>query len=218
MESVENKLANDTLLTQKHKMIYILLGFFSAILLIPGIVFVVDIFNGFQVIKFIIGILLLIFGIAFGVTALIIFLVRMSRNHKKLEKYKELQEQCASEKQYLVELYKDLDGKFLTLSSKIKEFVSNYESTEISLISRLKEDDDYLIQLNNIYNNYKTYQKLEIEFNKRNERSICVKQEYDQIKKSLDSFTKYYLPYVDSFQALKQIQVNFDNYLSIYKK
>ena len=216
IDETDDELQNNTVLTQTHKMIYILLGFFSTILIVPGIIFTFDNIARFVWLKLIMGILMLLLGLLFGVVTIIIFIVRTQRNNTKLRKFKKLEEECASKKAYLVETYKELDSKFALLSDKIKSFASKYESIDVSLISRFKEDDDYLIQLNNIYNRYKTYKKLEFEYLRRQSRKTSISEEYNKIKQELDMFTKYYLPNSDAFQALKQIQFNFDRYESLY--
>ncbi len=170
IDETDDELQNNTVLTQTHKMIYILLGFFSTILTVPGIIFTFDNIARFVWLKLIMGILMLLLGLVFGVVTIIIFIVRTQRNNTKLRKFKKLEEECASKKAYLVETYKELDSKFALLSDKIKSFASKYENIDVSLISRFKEDDDYLIQLNNIYNRYKTYKKLEFEYLRRQSR------------------------------------------------
>ena len=216
IDEADNQLENNTVLTQTHKMIYILLGFFSTILSIPGLIFTLDNIVRFVPFKLILGIIMTILGLGFGIVAIIIFIIRLQRNNQKLRKFKALEEELETKKKDLVNTYKQLDSDFSSLSNIIKSFVSLYESTDISLISRFKEDEDYLIQLNNIYNKYKTYIKLEYEYQRRNERKVKINEDYSKVKDELDSFTKYYLPNVDAFQALKQIQFNFDRYESLY--
>lgn len=212
IDKVDDKLANETVLTPTHKTINIILGFLSIVLMIPGIVMLVDTILAFTLVKLFLTICLVLFGIGFGVVALIIIIIRANSKNNKLAKNKKLEEDCETEKIQLVKTYKELDEKFNTLSRKIKDFVSKYESVDNSFITRLKEDDDYLIQLNNISNNYKTYIKLEQENKRRFEKSSSINEKYNNIKNELDSFTKCYISESESFQALKTIQLNFDRY------
>lgn len=215
MEQAENTLANGTVLTQKHKMIYILLFFFGLVLGIPGIVLLASLFKEFVVTTLIAGILLTIVGFIFGTISLVILITRANQNNQKLTKYKKLEEECNSN-------IKDLSGRFVALEEKcavlnktIKDFVTKYEKVNDSLINRLKSDEDYLIELNSINNSYKTYIKLQVEYENRIKQREIVQDEYLQIKNNLEQFTKYYSPKEEPFQALRKIQLNSVQYESL---
>ena len=212
MESVENKLANDTLLTQKHKMIYILLAFFSLILGISGIVMIVSTFIDFSLFILGLGIALTIAGSVFGVISFTILFTRINKDHQRLVKYKKLEEECDNEKQVLSNRYLELEEKHIKLNQTLKAFVSKYEKINDSLINRIKSDEDYLIELNNISQSYKSYIKLQSEYYVRKEKLANTNDEYQKIKEELNKFTKFYLPNEEPFQALRKIQLSFDQY------
>ena len=215
MEKAENMLANGTVLTQKHKMIYILLFFFGLVLGIPGIVLLASLFKEFVVTTLIAGILLTIFGFAFGTISLVILITRANQNNQKLTKYKKLEEECNINIKSLSERFVALEEKCATINKTIKDFVTKYEKVNDSLINRLKSDEDYLIELNSINNSYKTYSKLQVEYENRIKQREIVQEEYSQIKNSLEQFTKYYLPKEEPFQALRKIQLNSVQYESL---
>lgn len=215
IDVVDNKLANETLLTQNHKMIYILLAFFGLVLGIPGVVMLVSLIKDFSIFIMILGISLTLSGLIFGAIALIIFLTRLNKDHQKLVKYKHLEEEFGQEKQTLSNKYLELEVKFSELNKKLKAFISKYEKINDSLINRFKADEDYLIELNNINQSYKTYIKLQSEYISRKEKLNLRTEEYQKIKTDLNKFTKFYLPNEEPFQALRKIQLNFDQYESL---
>ena len=215
MEQAENTLANGTVLTQKHKMIYILLFFFGLVLGIPGVVLLASLFKEFVVTTLIAGILLTIVGFIFGTISLVILITRANQNNQKLTKYKKLEEECNSNIKDLSERFVALEEKCAVLNKTIKDFVTKYEKVNDSLINRLKSDEDYLIELNSINNSYKTYIKLQVEYENRIKQREIVQDEYLQIKNNLEQFTKYYLPKEEPFQALRKIQLNSVQYESL---
>ena len=218
IDKVENKVENETVLTSTHKMIYILLAFLSGILLIPGIVILVDTILRFNIVKLLLSISFILLGICFGVISLIIFIVRVNKNHQKLQKFKKLEEDCKKEKEELIKKYSILESEYNLLNSKVKDFVIKFEKINDSIITRFREDADYLIELNNINNSYKNYNKLRLEYSKKQERIALVKEKYESIKDELLTFTKYYLEDAEPFQALKLIQFNCDRYESLYTR
>lgn len=215
MESVDNKLANETLLTHNHKMIYILLTFFGLVLGIPGVILTGSSIIDFSLPLLILGIVLTILGTTFGAIALIIFLTRANKDHKILVKYKQLEEEFKNEKQVLSNRYSELEEKFIFINKNLKAFVSKYEKVNDSIINRLKADEDYLIELNNINQSYKSYIKLQAEYGNRKEKLAKATEEFQTIKEDLNKFTKFYLPEEEPFQALRKIQLNFDQYESL---
>lgn len=216
IDKIDEKLENETVLTQSHKMIYILFAFFSALLTIPGIIILIDLIAHFSLGKLITGIILVILGIIFGVASVAIFISRANKNHKKLQKYKELEETCNANKAALLSRYNELDHKFSVLNNIIKDFVIKYEKIDNSLLSRIKDDEDYLIELNNISNAFRNYEKLSIEQNRLENKRNSALAEFALIKSELDGFTKYYYENLEPFQALKQIQLNFERYEELY--
>lgn len=215
MEQVDNKLANDTVLTQQHKMIYILLAFFSLVLDIPGIVMLLSCIKTFSLFTLILGAILTASGLAFGAIALIILLTRANKDHQRLVKYKQLEEDCSKEKETLSNRYSALEEKFLVINKELKSFVSKYEKVNDSLINRIKADEDYLIELNSISQSYKSFIKLEAEYITRKEKLDKANEEYQKTKDELNKFTKFYLPNEEPFQALRKIQLNSDQYESL---
>lgn len=215
MEQINNKLANDTVLTYQHKMIYILLAFFSLILDIPGAIMLLSCINQFSLFSCILGSVLTIAGLAFGAVALSILLTRANKNHQSLVKYKYLEEECSKEKEALNKRYSILEEKFLSINKDLKSFVSKYEKVNDSLISRIKADEDYLIELNNISQSYKTFIKLQSEYELRKTKLNKTNEDYQSTKEKLNKFTKFYLPNEEPFQALRKIQLNFDQYESL---
>ena len=163
-------------------MIYILLAFFSLILDISGIVMIISTFKDFSAFILVLGIILALSGLVFGIISLSIFITRINKDHQILIKYKKLEEECGNEKQALSQRYLELEEKFIKINHSLKTFVSKYEKINDSLINRIKSDEDYLIELNNISQSYKSYSKLQAEYYLRKEKLAKANEDYNLIK------------------------------------
>lgn len=218
IDEIDDKLENDTLFTSSHKMIYIILFFLGLILIIPGIIILVTAILNKSWIFGLLGAFTTLTGIPIVVASLIIAITQANKSHKSLIRQREITEECQKEKEKLISFYSSKEKEFKKLSEEIRKFVSLFENVETSFITQLKEDEDYSIYLNKISYKYTTYLKYKRQDESRAEKIKKLSSEYNQTKKEIDDFTHLYIENVESYQAMKLIQLNSEKYRSLLKQ
>ena len=218
IDELDDKLENDTLFTNSHKMIYIILYFLGTILIVPGFIMFVTALINRNWIFALLGFFIMLIGLPIIVISNIIVIVQANKSHASLVKQRKITEECEKAKNEYIEIFRKHETEFKKLSSNIKEFVSLFENIEINFITQLTEDDDYSIYLNKISYKYNSYLKYKKQDEKRLEQIKTLSSEYNHLKKEIDDFTNKYIENVESYQAMKTIQVNYENYLSFVKQ
>lgn len=218
IDEIDNRLENDTLFTNSHKMIYIILLFLGIVLVIPGLVILITSIVNHNIIFGIIGAFIILIGLPIVATAIIIAIVQTNKSHKSLVKQKQIVEECENEKQKYIKIYSETEEEFKKLSLEIKKFVLQFENIEVNFLTHLTEDDDYSIYLNKINYKFSSYIKYKKQDETRLGKIKKLYSEYNHSKKEIDNFTNLYIQNVESYQAMKLIQLNHEKYSSLIKQ
>lgn len=213
IDKVENKIENETLLTQSHKIIHIVLLFLGLIFIVPGlIIFVLSIIKKIWVLL-VLSIIAIVIGIPIIVSSIIIAITQIFKSHKKHQKQKELIENYENEKQTLVIKYTQKEKEIEQLENEIKQFILLYKNNiDTKAFSKLTLDLDYSIDLQIIKTNFDAFQKYKKRYIEVVEKTTELSNQYKNLKQEIDSFTNFYISNTEPYQAIKLIQSNYEKY------